>query len=223
MAIYAPIVGWSASKEGNAISGVAWPDNGPFCCAIALVSSNRMLAAIRADLYSSTAAKNKIRDGWCGFSIDILPEYFLFSDQIEFRCLATGKLLEKFCFDVFEFDESGISRNQGPIPIDVDGTLKDQELLSFLPLVRRLSGVLDDERYVEFLYRFLFAREPDHVGQQTQLSMLRNGVSRETLYKTLVGSSEFLARKSLGIRSPFDESFPVAPKFEPTQNASVRS
>lgn len=212
--------------NGDVVTGIAYPSEGPFCSAIDLFSAGRLFGVVRAERYSGVADAQGIRWGWCQFWFMLQREYFLLDDILSLRCHVSGKDLAEIQHVKAMFKERVIVREQRECLVEdvlagvmfvEDGNAKIDDYSSIL---RELFAKVPVEKYVVFLYRFILAREPDEGGFKACVLQLRLGADPVKVARNFAASEEFMAtRKSQRLPTPFSADFGIIAAFSPSSSA----
>lgn len=89
---YSPVVAFKLEDRDDLLAGYAAP-GGESPCLLKLVAGDTPIAFARAGGYSSTAAADGFRSGWCGFEIHGVVQAFVISDAVRLLCGVSGEVL----------------------------------------------------------------------------------------------------------------------------------
>ena len=219
MSVYAAIYRTEEVRlDGRTVKGLAYPELGPLCGALQLLSGDRVIGATRADQFSLRAATKNLRDGWCAFSVKLRPADFILSDIVTLRCLKSGAM-------VFEVEYSSVDwgpeRETLRRHTSIEALLRPQsygetcDARSYFALIERTTKAFDDRRFIEFVYKLLLKREVDSEALDRYLRNLLLNTERHDIFDILTSSSEYTLIEAKRFLSPYDEDFPVSPVFAP--------
>ena len=207
--------------DGTNVSGLAYPQRGPLCCALELVSGGRIVGAFRANQFSSAAAVKGLRDGWCAFNFNLRPADFIFSDVLRLRCLSTQAAVldvEHSSMNWRQIATPGALRRRIALETLLEGQShgEDSEARTYYALIERTTELFDNWHFIEFLYRLLLGREPDAEALASYRPMLHSRSGRSRIFDIIASSEEFNSKNHGRFPSPYDENFPALPVFAPT-------
>ncbi len=219
--IYSIIHGCDGLRlRGSQFDGLAYPQAGPHCCAVKLVSDGRIVGAVRADQFSAFAAEQRLRDGWCAFHIELKHDHFIFSDRLVLQCMVSGREIHAVEFDAVSWeDREAELQHSKMVPL---GELlgprapsAQADIRAYQPLIDRVADRLNDEQYVAFAYRFILGRDADEAGKAWYVSIMRDTGDRNAILLDLLKSKEFTDNRRGRLPTPFDEQFAAVPLFLP--------
>jgi hypothetical protein len=225
---YAPAYRCGQVTVQNAtVSGLAYPAEGPRCCAIELVSASRVVGMLRADRFSDRAAALHIRDGWCGFDYQLRSSDFVFDDTLMLRCAVSRRVLHVVTHATVAW-ENEASDSAARQLVTVAGLLTPGRtgtaagLSRYESLIRRLAGSIDKAAFVSFAFQFLLGRDPDPDGRQIYFDSITSGNDPFSVLEEIALSDEHTVLRRGWLPSPFDEQFPAVPVFLPTRADPAR-
>lgn len=218
MTFYAPVSGADEIRlVGPKLTGLAYPAQGPLCCALQLVSGDIVVRVVRADKFSENALGKGLRDGWCGFEVEPVDADFIFSDVLTLCCAISLKSLF-----VLRYNSWALKRKAQPMALRVDSLetlLNDAspraacDGAAYWALLERSTKSDDNRLFLERLYLALLGRSIDGEALNFYLQLLRNGVGRQVAFNEVANSEEFASKVRGRFLSPFSGEFPVIPKF----------
>ncbi len=221
MTEYSPILGsQDVQLSGGVLEGLAYPERGPRCCALELVSGGRVVRAARADKFSESAVGKGLRDGWCGFAVAPRAGDFIFSDQLLIRCAVSGAKVAVLEHDEWESAQAG-RETKTSSGVSVMSLLASRSTraacdpAAYWRLLDRTTREFSDRVFVEQLYLIIVDRHADEHGLSSYTTRLRAGLGRRGVFDGMIGSEEFTHKVGGRFLSPFSQDFPIVPKFEP--------
>lgn len=191
--IVAPTVYFSAQLDPatGVVTGYAAPASGPAPCRIHVRSDGRIVAAMDATAYAGDDCP--IRLGWCGFSLRLNSELFIFSNDLELLCAVEGKVMLTIALS--DVEEFALIRPQPRTTVTIaDLLLMSANPISISGFARLLYEIVRHgtaELAVHVAYQTLLCRNPDPSGLYAHIPQMKTLKSISTVVEGIVSSPEF--------------------------------
>jgi hypothetical protein len=193
------------------VRGIASPAGGPAPCALVLFSGQTMIATAPARDFSAAAKAHHIRLGWCGFEIGGLSQALAHGQEVELRCLTSGKVLAQW---------ESTSLAVGLIPqhrkfLTVGDMLKKlgnegacPDISHILPFALALSQTRGTRPFLEASFRYLLGRQLDSAAELRFAGDYTTDKAVLSFWHTVLDSPERDRQAKLALPGPFDPFFP---------------
>ncbi len=192
--IIAPIEYFSSrlDRSSGVVAGYAAPKSGYGPSLIHIYSNKRILAAVDATAYAGDGCEYRL--GWCGFTLRLDAEMFLFSDEIELVCGISGRSLltiasNQVSQDLLNRAEvfpklATIERlaREDPTPISASGVAR---------LIHAIAIDNSAELAAHVLYQLILGRSADYEGLLTAIPKMESLESIHLRIIDMLNSEEF--------------------------------
>ena len=211
MITYSPVSDFFVEVVGDSYVGYAQPSGGGTQpCMVSLFADDVPISYGRAARFSPGAAAEGRRRGWCGF---VLPGRTLamgLGDNVQIRCMATGRVLHQPSFDAELFVQPG----QDPAQISV---------IDMIALVRQGESCVDLDQFVQFgkfhlhrhgmhsflhaTYQMFFGRDADNEVINAWLNADDPSSEVTVLLEGVIDSEEYQSKPFPLLPGPFQSQF----------------
>ena len=204
----------------TAVTGWAYPKEGPSCCALSLWSGESLVRAIRADGYCEKAKDNGIRYGWCQFHVEVSPDFYIFNDKLSFKCIKSGVVLFEQAFELFNFDKGPVrSVRRGSVGNILHDRTEDSffDVSCFSAVILALYNRFSPREFVFFAYRWILHREADSPGLETYSRIINESGDPMRVIAGLMSEPEFGGEKGMLLQGVFTPNFVSNVYFDPCE------
>jgi hypothetical protein len=191
--------------------GYAAPAGGFAACRLEAWNGGRLMAAVDATTFAPEALP--LREGWCGFSLEIDASLFVFDDRLDLLCAASDRKLATFGCDILNMEAAPNSKHDQLVASVESLMAPDDRRPSVEGVARllvRLASVMTVEHAAESLYVWLLRRSGDPGGLAHKIALLGNLATARIVVEDVLNGEEYQALpRHLRLLTPFDYGAPA--------------
>lgn len=211
---YAPVEKFEISHDAISLGfvrGFAGPATGTKPSALALIAGENTISSSAAVNFSPDAENKNVRLGWCGFEIGGFGQAVAFGQDIELRCMISGKVQARW--DGAQLAGTLFSQRRDYLTVtDMLRQIRNSgvchEIEQVLPFALTLVRSHGSRVYLETTFRYLLNRSPNSLEfslfnkEYTTLDAINE------CWKTVMHSQEYIDNHKFPLPGPFNASFP---------------